>query len=124
MLKIAAFGILLVVGLAAPLAAKVKLENHPKFGRQILELAMAEEIAANCKSLKFNTVVMSAMPSYFAIGEPSYSEAEFKAALAALRPAAHQALIVKGAVEGKPKSFCAVGKAERRANSVIGRLFM
>jgi Family of unknown function (DUF5333) len=111
MLRTGAFGVMLAVGLAAPLAANVRLENEPELGPKVLAVAMAEEIAGNCKSLKLNRPVMSAMAIYFAIGEPSYSVA------------AHQALIAKGAVEGKPKSYCAVGKAEKRANTVIGRLF-
>ena len=123
MLKIASLGLVLSGMMAGPLMAKTKLEDDPEARPKIIAVAEAEEIAANCKSLKLNAPVMMAMPSYFAIGEPSYSVAEYKAALDALRPHAHEALLAKGAVAGKSRTYCAIGKAEKRANTMTGRLF-
>ncbi|MEO8531748.1 MAG: DUF5333 family protein [Deltaproteobacteria bacterium] len=119
----AALAVLLLSASAA--TAKVKLQNDADSRAKIIAWVQAEDLAKQCKRLKLNGPVVLAMPLYFALdaGQGGYSPTEIGEAKQALASEAHQGLLAKGAVDGKSRTFCAVGNAEKRAGSMIGRMF-
>ena len=124
--------IALVAALASPAAALEPLSTERHINDSLISARVADRIRKACPSIDGRVIYAfsqaRALKGY-ARGK-GYSEAEIEAFLdskaerARIYAAAETYLAQKGATEGNAESYCAVGRNEIAARSLIGSLLV
>ncbi|MEO8531749.1 MAG: DUF5333 domain-containing protein [Deltaproteobacteria bacterium] len=104
--------------------AKPRLWEVPQLRDGAMAAALAWEIGKRCDSIDVRKIqgVSFLMGLKSDAKAKGFSDDEIKTDLEEMKPAAYQELFAKGAVEGQPATYCAVGQAEIAANTQIGKL--
>jgi len=104
--------------------AKPRLWEVPQLREGAFAAALAWEIGKRCDELDVRKVqgVSFLMGLKSDAKSKGFTDEEIKADLEEMKPAAYQELYAKGAIEGQPATYCAVGRSEIAANSQIGKL--
>jgi hypothetical protein len=114
-------GTMTLVGEAA---ARQRLWEVPQLRDGAYAAALAWEIGKKCASLDARKMAgisfLSGLKSD--AKKLGFSDDEIKQDLEEMKPAAYELLYSKGAVQGQPDTYCAVGQAEIASNSQIGKL--
>lgn len=104
--------------------AKPRLWDVPELREGAYAAALAWEIGRVCDSIDARKIQGASflMSLKSNARQHGFSDDEIKADLDEMKPQAYQILFSKGAVEGQPETYCAVGRAEIAAGSQIGKL--
>lgn len=114
----------------APAQAIVPLAEEPHINEQLMAAAVGDVIRKTCPdiSARMVTVYFKAKELETYARDAGYGEEEVKAFLknkaekARIKALAAEYMAANGVVEGDVKSYCTLGRAEIRKDSLIGSL--